>query len=86
MCVVGVSWGCPCPVVPVPVGLSSPVEGPHLFCGTAWHGVSLLNVFLKSQCGEHKRPEFVTYLGLHIRPKTFLREDGDGNYTLFQPL
>uniref|UniRef100_A0ABI7Z5X5 Cytochrome c oxidase subunit n=1 Tax=Felis catus TaxID=9685 RepID=A0ABI7Z5X5_FELCA len=52
-------------------------EGSVLPCA----GVSMLNVFLKSQHGEHKRPEFVTYPHPRIRSKPF--PWGDGNHTLF---
>uniref|UniRef100_A0A8C9AGW6 Uncharacterized protein n=1 Tax=Prolemur simus TaxID=1328070 RepID=A0A8C9AGW6_PROSS len=47
-------------------------------------GVSMLNVFLKSHHGDHKRPEFLTYLLLHIRSKP--SPYGDGNHTLFHSL
>lgn len=45
-------------------------------------GVSMLSVFLNLHHREHKRPEFVAYLHLHTRSKSFTWEDR--NYTLYQ--
>ncbi|XP_017382964.1 cytochrome c oxidase subunit 6A1, mitochondrial-like [Cebus imitator] len=43
--------------------------------------VSMLNVFLKSHHGEHKKPKFSPYPHLHIRTKP--SPWGDSSHTLF---